>query len=206
MEKGIWIVEEKKNKEETVNTDVNENQSPELKEESIDKDRLIEELKRENEEIRSKLLKTEEAAKKLSSIYQILQKDFEDYKARVIKEREQVKEEAVERFAKSFLDVVDNFEKALESLKNPSDISSIITGIQMVHYQVVRLLQDFGIEKIEVSGEFNPLEHEALETIRSKEYPQNYIVRVLQNGYKYKNKVIRPAKVVVSIGEEEEIT
>lgn len=176
------------------------------KEGSADKDTLIETLKKENEELRAKLIKTDEAAKRLSSLYQMLQKDFEDYKLRAIKEKEQTKEEAIERFAKSFLDVVDNFEKALESLKNPSDLSSIITGIQMVHYQVVKLLQDFGIEKIEASGEFNPNHHEALETLRTKEYPSNHIVRVLQHGYAYKGKVIRPAKVVVAISEEEEIT
>lgn len=175
-------------------------------EEVADKDALIEALKKENEELKAKLLKTEEAAKRLSSLYQMLQKDFEDYKLRAIREKEQAKEEAIERFAKSFLDVVDNFEKALESLKNPSDISSIITGIQMVHYQVVKLLQDFGIEKVEASGEFNPNHHEALETLRTKDYPSNHIVRVLQHGYAYKGKVIRPAKVVVAISEEEEIT
>lgn len=172
----------------------------------IDKDSLIENLKKENEELKAKLQKTEEAAKRLSNLYQLLQRDFEDYKVRSIKEKEQVREEAIEKFAKSFLEVIDNFEKALDSLKNPSDINSIITGIQMVHYQVVKLLQDFGIEKIEVQGEFNPLEHEALETLRTKDYPSNYIAKVLQNGYKYKGKVIRPAKVVVAINEEEEIT
>lgn len=173
-------------------------------EQEVDKDALIESLKRENEQLKEKLLKTEEAAKRLSSLYQLLQKDFEDYKIRAIREKEQAKEESIERFAKAFLDVVDNFEKALESLKNPSDIQSIITGIQMVHYMVVKLLQDFGIEKIEVSGEFNPSYHEALETVKTKEYPSNNIIKVLQHGYTYKGKVIRPAKVVVAVSEEEE--
>lgn len=185
------------------NQEIVEQQQEEVE---IDKDELIESLRKENQELREKLLKTEEAAKRLSNLYQIVQKDFEDYKMRAIKDREQSKEEAIERFAKAFLDVVDNFEKALESLKNPSDIQSIITGIQMVHYQVVKLLQDFGIEKIEASGEFNPLHHEALETIKTDEFPPNHVVKVLQHGYIYKGKVIRPAKVVVSISEEEEIT
>lgn len=191
------VVQENQTQQEMVN---------QQQEDLVDKDTLIEILKKENEELKAKLLKTEEAAKRLSSLYQILQRDFEDYKLRSIREKEQAKEEAIERFAKSFLDVVDNFEKALESLKNPSDINSIITGIQMVHYQVVKLLQDFGIEKVEASGEFNPNQHEALETLKTKDYPSNYIVKVMQHGYAYKGKVIRPAKVVVAISEEEEIT
>ncbi|MCX7738686.1 MAG: nucleotide exchange factor GrpE [Hydrogenothermaceae bacterium] len=170
----------------------------------LGKDALIDSLTKENEELKLKLQKTEEAAKRLSSMYQLLQKDFEDYKIRTIREKEQIKEEAIERFAKAFLDVVDNFEKALESLKSSSDINSIIVGIQMVHYQVVSLLQEFGIQKIDASGEFNPLYHEALEIVKNKDLQVNQIVKVLQNGYMYKGKVIRPAKVVVAIQEEEE--
>ncbi len=174
-------------------------------EEVVDKDKLIQELLKENEELKAKLQKTEEAAKRLSALYQAVVKDFEDYKLRMIKEKEQVKEEAIEKFAKAFLDVVDNFEKAIESFKYTNDINSILQGIQMTHYQVVNLLQNFGIEKIEDNHEFNPMIHEAIETVKSSDYKPNQIVKVLQHGYRYKGKVIRPAKVVVSV-EEEEIT
>ncbi len=163
-------------------------------------------LQEENEALKQKLTKTEEAAKRLSLLYQTLQKDFEDYKVRMIKEKEQAKEEAVEKFAKSILDVIDNFEKALESFKYTNDINAILTGVQMTHYQIVSLLQNFGIEKVEANGQFNPMEHEAVEAVRSKEYENNQIVKVLQHGYKFKGKVIRPAKVVVAVSEEEEIT
>ncbi|MGC8869325.1 MAG: nucleotide exchange factor GrpE [Sulfurihydrogenibium sp.] len=200
------------NQEKVENLETNENKPQdsqenitENQEETIDKDQLIEQLKKENEELKAKLQKTEEAAKKLSILYQTIQKDFEDYKARMIKEREQIKEEAIEKFAKAFLEVVDNFEKAIESFKYTNDINSILQGIQMTHYQVVNLLKNFGIEKIEAEGDFNPQIHEAIETVKSKEYKPNQIVKILQHGYTYKGKVIRPAKVVVSV-EEEEIT
>jgi len=171
-----------------------------------EKDELIKKLQEEVETLKQKLQKTEEAAKRLSALYQSIQKDFEDYKIRAIKEREQIKEESIEKFAKAFLDVVDNFEKALESFKVSNDINAIMQGIRMTHYQIMNLLQSYGIEKIEAAGEFNPMEHEALETLKTKEYRNNQIVKVLQAGYKYKGKVIRPAKVVVAISEEEEIT
>lgn len=191
-------MEENKN---NTNSEENLENNQEVKEEDT-----IKALKEENETLKQKLIKTEEAAKRLSLLYQTLQKDFEDYKVRMIKEKEQVKEEAVEKFAKSILDVIDNFEKALESFKYTNDINSILTGIHMTHYQIVSILQNFGIEKIEANGQFNPMEHEAVETVRSKEYENNQIVKVLQHGYKYKGKVIRPAKVVVAVSEEEEIT
>ncbi|GAB6073015.1 nucleotide exchange factor GrpE [Venenivibrio stagnispumantis] len=167
----------------------------------------IEALKKENEEIKKKLEKTEEAAKRLSSLYQMLQKDFEDFKLKTIKEKEAIKEETIEKFAKGLLDLIDNFERALESFKNTQDVDNIIKGIQMIHYQLISYLKEYGIEKIEASGEFNPQEHEALETIATKDYEPNQIVKVLQSGYKYKGKVIRPARVSVSISvAEEEIT
>lgn len=186
----------------------NENQKQEniqQQEETVDKDQLIHQLKKENEELKAKLQKTEEAAKRLSLLYQTVQKDFEDYKLRMLKEKEQIKEEAIEKFAKAFLEVVDNFEKAIESFKYTNDINSILQGIQMTHYQVVSLLQSFGIEKIDTEGEFNPMAHEAVETVKSKDHKPNQILKVVQQGYMYKGKVIRPAKVIVSV-EEEEIT
>ncbi len=196
-------MEENKNIENQNNTNTEENL---INNEEVNKEDLIKSLKEEKEMLKQKLLKTEEAAKRLSLLYQTLQKDFEDYKVRMIKEKEQAKEEAIEKFAKSILDVIDNFEKALESFKYTNDINAILTGIQMTHYQIISLLQNFGIEKIEADGQFNPMEHEAIETIKSKEHENNKIVKVLQHGYKFKGKVIRPAKVVVALSEEEEIT
>ena len=200
-------LEEKNNQE---NIENQEQKQEEIREEKSlteqEKDELIKKLQEEVETLKQKLQKTEEAAKRLSALYQSIQKDFEDYKIRAIKEREQIKEESIEKFAKAFLDVVDNFEKALESFKVSNDINAIMQGIRMTHYQIMNLLQSYGIEKIEAAGEFNPMEHEALETLKTKEYRNNQIVKVLQAGYKYKGKVIRPAKVVVAISEEEEIT
>ncbi|RMD47152.1 MAG: nucleotide exchange factor GrpE [Aquificota bacterium] len=173
-----------------------------------EKEGSCEEVEKEVEELRKKLEKTEEAAKKLSVLYQRLQQEFEDYKVRMRKEKEEAKDEGALRIIKGFMEIVDNFEKALESAKTSTDINAFIKGVQMIHYQLVRFLQEHGIERIEEKTEFNPQEHEALETVVSKEHKPNEIVKVLQTGYKYKGKVIRPAKVVVAIPpeEREEIT
>ncbi|WP_457622131.1 nucleotide exchange factor GrpE [Persephonella sp.] len=168
----------------------------------------IKKLEEEIENLKNKLEKTEEAAKKLSMLYQNLQKEFEDYKIRVKKEKEEAKEEGIVKIAKGFMEIVDNFEKALESAKSATDINALIKGVQMIHYQLVKFLKDHGIEKIETSGEFNPLEHEAVETVISKEHKPNEIVKVIQTGYRYRGKVLRPAKVIVAVPpeEREEIT
>ncbi|WP_456402619.1 nucleotide exchange factor GrpE [Persephonella sp.] len=185
--------EEKKEQEVNVDVEVEEGKSEES----------VESLKEEIENLKKKLEKTEEAAKKLSVLYQNLQKEFEDYKIRVRREKEEAKEEGVLKIAKGLMEIVDNFEKAVESVKTATDLESVVKGIKMIHYQLEKFLKDHGIEKIYTEGEFNPLEHEAVETIQSKEYKQNQIVKVLQSGYRYKGKVIRPAKVIVAIPPEE---
>jgi len=160
-------------------------------------------LNQEINQLKEKLQKTEEAAKRLSMLYQSLQKEFEDYKARMRKEKEEAKEEGALRLAKGFMEIIDNFEKALESAQKTTDINALMKGIQMIHYQLYRFLQEHGIEKIDTSSGFNPLEHEAIETIISKEHRPHEIIKVVQTGYKFRGRTIRPAKVIVAIPPEE---
>ncbi|WP_456465051.1 nucleotide exchange factor GrpE [Persephonella sp.] len=165
-------------------------------------------LSQEINQLKEKLKKTEEAAKRLSMLYQSLQKEFEDYKVRMRKEKEEAKEEGALRLAKGFMEIIDNFEKALESAQKTTDINALMKGIQMIHYQLYSFLQEHGIEKIDTSSGFNPLEHEAVETVISKEHEPNEIIKVIQTGYKFRGRTIRPAKVIVAIPpeEREEIT
>ncbi|WP_457634550.1 nucleotide exchange factor GrpE [Persephonella sp.] len=160
-------------------------------------------LSQEIDQLKEKLQKTEEAAKKLSMLYQSLQKEFEDYKVRMRKEKEEAKEEGALRLAKGFMEIIDNFEKALESAQKTTDINALMKGIQMIHYQLYRFLQEQGIEKIDTSSGFNPLEHEAVETVISKEHKPNEIIKVIQTGYKFRGRTVRPAKVIVAIPPEE---
>ncbi|MBK3331632.1 nucleotide exchange factor GrpE [Persephonella atlantica] len=162
-----------------------------------------EKLKNEIDQLREKLQKTEEAAKKLSMLYQTVQSEFEAYKERMRREKEEAREEGALRVAKGFMEIVDNFEKALESAKSTTDINALLKGVQMIHYQLTRFLQEQGIEKIDTSSGFNPLEHEAVETVVSTQYKPNEIVKVIQTGYKFRGKTIRPAKVIVAIPPEE---
>ena len=161
-------------------------------------------LEKEIEELKEKLKRTEEVAKNLSVAYQKLEEEFENYKIRMRREKEEAKDEGALRVIKSFIEIVDNFEQALESAKTATDINAFIKGVQMIHYQLNRFLQEHGMEKIEAIGEFNPVEHEAIETVKSEEHEPNTIIKVLQTGYKFKGKVIRPARVVVAIREEKE--
>jgi len=174
------------------------------KENTTNEENKAEKLQEELENLKQKLQKTEDQAKRLSALYQSLQQDFERYKVRAIKEKEEAKDEGLLRIVKGLLDVVDNFEKAVESAKQSDDVSAIVKGVQMIHYQLVKFLQDNQIQEIDTTGEFDPNLHEVLDTYKTNDYKPNQIVKVLQKGYIYKGKVIRPAKVVVAVPVEEE--
>ncbi len=183
--------------------ETSENQINDEKKEKTEEN-PCEEIEREINELREKLKKTEEIAKNLSLAYKRLEEEFENYKIRMRKEKEEAKDEGALRILKGFVEIIDNFEQALESAKTATDINAFIKGIQMIHYQLHKFLQDYGMEKVETSCEFNPIEHEAVEAIKTEEHQPNSIVKVVQTGYKYKGKVIRPAKVVVAIEAKEE--
>jgi len=192
-EKTKAKTEEKKDKQEMTEFSQNE-----------EKSQKNQNLEQKFKELEEKLKKTEEQAKKISALYQTLQQDFEKFKVRTIKEKEEAKDEGLLKIVKGLLDIIDNFEKAIESAKVSDDISALSKGIQMIHYQLVKFLQDNGIQEIIVNGEFDPNLHEVLDTYKTNEYKPNQIVKVLQKGYIYKGKVIRPAKVVVAVPVEEE--
>ncbi|HIE59984.1 MAG TPA: nucleotide exchange factor GrpE [Hydrogenothermaceae bacterium] len=194
-EKTKAKTEEKKDKQEMTEFSQNE-----------EKSQKNQNLEQKFKELEEKLKKTEEQAKKISALYQTLQQDFEKFKVRTIKEKEEAKDEGLLKIVKGLLDIIDNFEKAIESAKVSDDVSALSKGIQMIHYQLVKFLQDNGIQEIIVNGEFDPNLHEVLDTYKTNEYKPNQIVKVLQKGYIYKGKVIRPAKVVVAVPVEEEET
>ncbi|RUM50443.1 MAG: nucleotide exchange factor GrpE [Hydrogenothermus sp.] len=199
---------EEQNKNEEVKVEIEEkNEEQEVVEEGSQNEEKFgknQNLEQKLKELEEKLKKTEEQAKKISALYQTLQQDFERFRVRTIKEKEEAKDEGLLRIVKGLLDIIDNFEKAIESAKVSDDISALSKGVQMIHYQLVKFLQDNGIQEIIADGEFDPNLHEVLDTYKTNEYKPNQIVKVLQKGYIYKGKVIRPAKVVVAVPVEEE--
>jgi molecular chaperone GrpE len=121
--------------------------------------------------------------------------DFENFKRRTSKERESVVALANERFAIDFLEVVDNFDRALKS-----DDSHLREGLEQIRQLLDVTLQHHGIMPIDsLNKPFDPKEHEAIAHIPSGE-PEGTVIDEVAKGYKMNEKVIRPAKVAVSKG------
>jgi molecular chaperone GrpE len=176
----------------------------ELKESSKDDSEQEENLKEKVKELEEKVKKLEQIARASNSRAVELQREIDYLKERYRRDLEEQRKYGYERFALDILEILDNFERALEMGKLSSEASSIIQGVEMIYRELKRILEKHHIQEIEVEGkEFDPYMAEAVETQPSSEVPPNTVVRVIRKGYKLHEKVIRPARVVVSVSEEE---
>lgn len=126
-----------------------------------------------------------------------LQADFVNFKKRSEKEKERSIAYGVESFVCELLPIMDNFQRALDSELDKE--SGFFKGVEMILNQLKTLLTNKGIEEIEDLGtDFDPNIHNAISMEESEEYEAGKVISVLQKGYKYKDKVIRPSMVIVS--------
>lgn len=128
-----------------------------------------------------------------------LQADFENYKRRVSKEREDMYTFALESIVMGILPVLDNLERAVDSFKSDNLDKKYVDGIDMVKKQLVEVLQKNGLSEIECEDkDFDPNFHHAVMQCEAEENDENKIKQVLQKGYCLGSKVIRPSLVKVA--------
>jgi len=130
------------------------------------------------------------------------QADFENYKKRSARE----KEEAIQYANKSLLErlvaIIDNFELGLTAAKEEGKQSPIYSGMVLVQKQLNDLLAESGLQSIEAEGKmFDPNVHEAIAHEPSDQVPEEIVLRQTRRGYRFKDRLLRPAKVVVSSGQ-----
>ncbi len=124
-----------------------------------------------------------------------LQADFENYVKRIEKEKQHLTEYANHKIISKLLNVADDFEKALEVMKDKND--EITKGIEMMHKNFHKLLHEEGVKPIHAMGnKLDPYKHEVIDIVEGKE--DDIVVGELQKGYMIKEKVLRPSKVRIS--------
>ncbi|MFY9529886.1 MAG: nucleotide exchange factor GrpE [Candidatus Acidiferrales bacterium] len=127
------------------------------------------------------------------------QADFENYRKRVEKERHHDRSRGVEVLIEKLLPVLDAFERALAAHGDPA-YEEYRKGFELIDKQLRDVLAKQGLERIEAEGkEFNPHLHHAVERVESADYPDGAILSVFQAGYKFHDKVLRPAMVRVAV-------
>jgi molecular chaperone GrpE len=129
--------------------------------------------------------------------------ELENYRKRAAREKEELARFTSERVLSALLPVLDNLERAIDAAQqHGAEISPLLEGITQVHNQFRRALLEFGLREIaaNVGHPFDPNLHEAVSHIESAEHPEGHVVEQLQRGYKLADRLLRPARVVVSKG------
>lgn len=126
------------------------------------------------------------------------QADFENYRKRVEKERNQDRHRGIEGLVEQLLPMLDAFERAL-SVQNDPAYAEYRKGFELIYRQLWEALAKQGLERIESAGkEFNPHLHHALEQVETSEHADGTVVGELQPGYVFHGRVLRPAMVRVA--------
>ena len=127
-----------------------------------------------------------------------MQADFENYKKRIAKEKDDMYYMALESIVTQILPVVDNMSRAVEAFKADDLDAKYVDGIDMVYKQLNTVLDKHGLKEIEaLAQEFDPNKHHAV--MQEESEPENKVLQVLQKGYYLGSKIIRPALVKVSV-------
>lgn len=125
------------------------------------------------------------------------QADFDNFRKRTQKEIQDIHLYAGEQLIKDILPVVDNFERAMDSIEDRED--PIYKGIQLIYQQLKKVLEKYDVKEIDAQGKtFDPRFHEAVMQVESQEYENDTVIEVLQKGYLFHTKVIRPSMVKVA--------
>lgn len=130
--------------------------------------------------------------------------EFDNFRKRTLKEKEQLRNNAQEDVIFNLLPVIDNFERALSSTGNSPETKPIVDGIVMIATQMQKTLESHGLERVQALNQpFDPNLHDALGVEETTEVPENHVAVEMMPGYKFKDKTIRPAMVKVAQAPKE---
>lgn len=130
-----------------------------------------------------------------------LQADFENQRRRALKERQEAYQYGHENLVKDLLGTVDNLDRAIDhaSQSGGGDFESILQGVELVRRDLLGALAKHGVSEIEAQGlVFDPNVHEAIAQHEDDTVPAGTVVQVYQKGYRLRDRLLRPARVVVS--------
>jgi len=129
------------------------------------------------------------------------QAEFDNFRKRITREREEEKRRAGERLVAELLPVIDNLERAIEHTTAGGDLKYLLTGVEAVHTQLLGVLGKEGVTVIDPFGQpFDPVTQQAVSQREDAEVPEGTVVEVFQKGYELGGRVVRNAMVVVSTG------
>jgi molecular chaperone GrpE len=128
--------------------------------------------------------------------------DFDNFKKRAAREKQDAIKFANESLFQKLIPVLDNFDMALAATQTTAKdeaVQSLQAGVNMIYQQLKTALTDAGLEELDAAGKaFDPNLHEAVSQKETDEVPEGQVVQQLRKGYKFRERLLRPATVVVA--------
>src|SRR5215469_3772726 len=127
--------------------------------------------------------------------------DFDNFKKRAAREKQEAIRYANEELLEKLIPVMDNFDAALSAAKTSQgdNAQSLQTGVAMIFQQLRKVLTESGLEEVDAAGQkFDPNLHEAVSQQETKDVPEGQVVQQLRKGYKLRDRLLRPATVIVA--------
>jgi molecular chaperone GrpE len=152
------------------------------------------------ETLKNRAAVAEQERDKFLALVQQTRADFENYQKRVQRDMAQERRYAQKPLALDLLAALDNLERATAAAKQAGETGPLVQGVAMVHTQLLDALRRHGVTRIDALGKpFDPNLHQAVMQQPSAEYPPNTVLQVLEQGFMIHDRVLRPARVVVSV-------
>lgn len=126
--------------------------------------------------------------------------DCQNIQKRAMAERTEAVQRGQADIAKALLPVLDNFERTMEAARSAKDIKTVADGVRIVHDQLLKVLGEFGLERMELAkgDAFDPTYHQAVAQHPTDEVEAEHVLHVAQAGYSMHDRLLRPATVVVA--------
>jgi molecular chaperone GrpE len=171
------------------------------------KDAMLEAMITAKQELTSVLDQTQKEAKSLHDRLVRVTADYENFKKRQNREKDEALKFANEKLLKELLPVIDNMERAADVARKAAEeaegdvVKGVVEGVEMVHKSFMDTFKKFGIESFTAMGEvFDPAKHEAVAQREDASVPSNTVIEEYQRGYMLHDRLVRPSMVIVSSG------
>lgn len=153
----------------------------------------------QGKELLEKLAAKEQELEDLNQRVLRVAADFENFRKRTKKEKEDLIKYGNEKLIINLLPVIDNFQRAIDVKETSEEIKGFLEGMEMIYRQFMQVLADAGLEAIEAVGKpFEPEKHEAVMQAEDNSVEDNTVLEDFRTGYLFKDKVIRASMVKVA--------
>ena len=178
------------------NEDVQDEQLDESPDEAESEPEPMDPIEKLESELQAATLEATEARQDMLR----MQADMDNLRKRLVREHEKSRLRTLERFMSDLLPVRDSLERGLEAASDPAaTVEALTEGKQLIMKMLTKAMGDHGLKTIDPAGEpFDPEKHEAMTMLTVDQFDENTVIDVIEKGYQLHDRLIRPAKVVVS--------